>query len=115
MSISYWISYVLSVILVSRVFFFSSRSRHTSCALVTGVQTCVLPIDRDIHPPLVRRDQEDDAVILPLAADPPGTAELVAIIADVMAFEAADGRDDELVPGLFLEINRKRQRLNSSH
>src|SRR3546814_7964164 len=24
-------------------FFFSSRSRHTSCALVTGVQTCALP------------------------------------------------------------------------
>src|SRR3546814_417375 len=64
--------------------------------------------DRDIHPPLVRRDQEDDAVILPLAADPPGTAELVAIIADVMAFEAADGRDDELVPGLFLEIEKLR-------
>src|SRR3546814_1220196 len=25
-------------------FFFSSRIRHTSCALVTGVQTCALPI-----------------------------------------------------------------------
>src|SRR3546814_9996825 len=25
-------------------FFFSSRSRHTSGALVTGVQTCALPI-----------------------------------------------------------------------
>src|SRR3546814_6321994 len=25
-------------------FFFSSRRRHTSCALVTGVQTCALPI-----------------------------------------------------------------------
>src|SRR3546814_1131909 len=24
--------------------FFSSRRRHTSCALVTGVQTCALPI-----------------------------------------------------------------------
>src|SRR3546814_6554414 len=28
----------------SVVFFFSSRRRHTSCALVTGVQTCALPI-----------------------------------------------------------------------
>src|SRR3546814_4616186 len=27
-----------------RCFFFSSRRRHTSCALVTGVQTCALPI-----------------------------------------------------------------------
>src|SRR3546814_18913019 len=26
------------------VFFFSSRIRHTMCALVTGVQTCALPI-----------------------------------------------------------------------
>src|SRR3546814_14860141 len=26
------------------VFFFSSRRRHTVCALVTGVQTCALPI-----------------------------------------------------------------------
>src|SRR3546814_5894419 len=28
------------------VFFFSSRRRHTRCALVTGVQTCALPILR---------------------------------------------------------------------
>src|SRR3546814_19215138 len=26
------------------LFFFSCRRRHTSCALVTGVQTCALPI-----------------------------------------------------------------------
>src|SRR3546814_2230247 len=29
------------------VFFFSSRMRHTRCALVTGVQTCALPIYGD--------------------------------------------------------------------
>src|SRR3546814_15654086 len=29
-------------------FFFSSRRRHTRCALVTGVQTCALPI----YPPI---------------------------------------------------------------
>src|SRR3546814_5323788 len=28
-------------------FFFSSRRRHTRCALVTGVQTCALPIYRN--------------------------------------------------------------------
>src|SRR3546814_3443663 len=27
-------------------FFFSSRRRHTRCALVTGVQTCALPISQ---------------------------------------------------------------------
>src|SRR3546814_19232032 len=42
--------YGLVVYCVSRdmcwyfVFFFSSRRRHTRCALVTGVQTCALPI-----------------------------------------------------------------------
>src|SRR3546814_3090922 len=30
--------------LVFFFFFFSSRRRHTRCALVTGVQTCALPI-----------------------------------------------------------------------
>src|SRR3546814_21190316 len=29
------------------MFFFSSRRRHTRCALVTGVQTCALPICHD--------------------------------------------------------------------
>src|SRR3546814_1966215 len=30
-------------------FFFSSRRRHTRCALVTGVQTCALPIYADLR------------------------------------------------------------------
>src|SRR3546814_2530488 len=30
-------------------FFFSSRRRHTRCALVTGVQTCALPILSNIY------------------------------------------------------------------
>src|SRR3546814_8154749 len=30
--------------LVCVLFFFSIRRRHTRCALVTGVQTCALPI-----------------------------------------------------------------------
>src|SRR3546814_20707674 len=30
------------------VFFFASRRRHTRCALVTGVQTCALPIFRPL-------------------------------------------------------------------
>src|SRR3546814_17996705 len=32
------------------VFFFSSRRRHTRCALVTGFQTCALPISRPQRP-----------------------------------------------------------------
>src|SRR3546814_1355149 len=53
------ISYVLysnlsDVTIVKRklliCFFFSSRRRHTRCALVTGVQTCALPICDPDHP-----------------------------------------------------------------
>src|SRR3546814_19912358 len=33
-------------IVCGMVFLFSSRRRHTRCALVTGVQTCALPIYR---------------------------------------------------------------------
>src|SRR3546814_7608051 len=45
------------ILLFCCIFFFSSRRRHTRCALVTGVQTCALPIypDRDYaYPPCVR-------------------------------------------------------------
>src|SRR3546814_9942319 len=34
----------MSVSVIFSFFFFSSRRRHTRCALVTGVQTCALPI-----------------------------------------------------------------------
>src|SRR3546814_6557803 len=36
--------YILFLCILFFVFFFSSRRRHTRCALVTGVQTCALPI-----------------------------------------------------------------------
>src|SRR3546814_16680557 len=37
-------------------FFFSSRRRHTRCALVTGVQTCALPISQSSGQPPVLID-----------------------------------------------------------
>src|SRR3546814_5621753 len=39
---------MLNMLRIFHLFFFSSRRRHTRCALVTGVQTCALPIS---HPP----------------------------------------------------------------
>src|SRR3546814_8507434 len=39
-----WLSLLCSILDYFVVFFFSSRRRHTRCALVTGVQTCALPI-----------------------------------------------------------------------
>src|SRR3546814_567989 len=44
MDVMYILSIVFCFILGIVFFFFSSRRRHTSCALVTGVQTCALPI-----------------------------------------------------------------------
>src|SRR3546814_1380116 len=38
------------------VFVFSSRRRHTRCALVTGVQTCALPICLFLSSPRVELD-----------------------------------------------------------
>src|SRR3546814_19657113 len=42
--------------------FFSSRRRHTSCALVTGVQTCALPIWRRAEHARLRSEDEGIAV-----------------------------------------------------
>src|SRR3546814_12683452 len=39
------------------LFFFSSRRRHTRCALVTGVQTCALPISAPCPCAPARRPQ----------------------------------------------------------
>src|SRR3546814_14110693 len=48
------------------VCFFSSRRRHTRCALVTGVQTCALPIYviQAGHPLIVDGAQDDDLLLL---------------------------------------------------
>src|SRR3546814_2856246 len=38
------VNVVCFMVVLLLFFFFSSRRRHTRCALVTGVQTCALPI-----------------------------------------------------------------------
>src|SRR3546814_7761850 len=47
------------------IFFFSSRRRHTSCALVTGVQTCALPIS---HLPAIGNHGGTQAVLFQVVA-----------------------------------------------
>src|SRR3546814_3764579 len=52
--------------------FFSSRRRHTRCALVTGVQTCALPISTYIEDR--RRSPRDDIMTaMATATFPDGT------------------------------------------
>src|SRR3546814_1457686 len=45
--------------------FFSNRGRHTRCALVTGVQTCALPISVRAEP----RAQRERGATRPLSAE----------------------------------------------
>src|SRR3546814_6618661 len=49
--------YVRCIIMWGSGFFFSSRRRHTRCALVTGVQTCALPILGALAPSRTTPDQ----------------------------------------------------------
>src|SRR3546814_6645548 len=46
------------------LFFFSSRRRHTRCALVTGVQTCALPISTHFGFDAATLDRRDNHVHL---------------------------------------------------
>src|SRR3546814_2082446 len=50
-------------------FFFSSRRRHTRCALVTGVQTCALPILDNGGPDATRAHAGDAALQALVAGD----------------------------------------------
>src|SRR3546814_4880062 len=74
--------------------FFSSRRRHTRCALVTGVQTCALPIseyDRDAEGDHGEDHRRDDHADRAQAIFPEGSAEGHAIGA---ADDVADGFDE---------------------
>src|SRR3546814_16917161 len=64
-------------------FFFSSRRRHTRCALVTGVQTCALPICQG-----VAAGAAEDGVVAEAAVDA-----VAALLAEdqIAAAAAGDG------------------------
>src|SRR3546814_4394554 len=110
-------------------FFFSSRRRHTRCALVTGVQTCALPILE------IFGEEETD-----LVAEADGQAKMIQasgrnafLIGAAHVHHEAAGRLELRVDqaceihqpiqivGLilvavgFLSLDRKSTRLNSSH
>src|SRR3546814_13956262 len=71
----YLLYFVVIIVIAHFVFFFSSRRRHTRCALVTGVQTCALPIyEADGHPAYLHSERPPRA-----RANPPGEYSLFAI------------------------------------
>src|SRR3546814_4515943 len=77
--------------MVSVCFFFSSRRRHTRCALVTGVQTCALPIWKD---PVLAA-----AAVTRHADRADGDAEIVArpAVAGIVILRAGGGKQYILV------------------
>src|SRR3546814_17504371 len=64
--------FVIGFRIVSHLFLFSSSRRHTRCALVTGVQTCALPISSALlHDRIVDFAPPRDA--LPMGRAEPAT------------------------------------------
>src|SRR3546814_8716950 len=114
-------------------FFFSSIRRHTRCALVTGVQTCALPI----YPRWVSRvkrlagkgwsrfaDRYGDDVkgirkeVSEIAAESElPISEFRRIVKTVQTGEkeASKAKTEMVEANLRLVIDRKSTRLNSSH
>src|SRR3546814_6156941 len=95
------------LVLMFLYFFFSSRGRHTRCALVTGVQTCALPIYRRV----TGRDRQKGVLAAVVAPDVDGQALL----------EHLGGPGEHGLTGFGVEKrlgcprDRKSTRLNSSH
>src|SRR3546814_402389 len=69
-------------------FFFSSRRRHTRCALVTGVQTCALPIYYRLFATLPRGRN-----LLDIGQHP----ERIEILANRMQLPVAHEHDQDIV------------------
>src|SRR3546814_6594482 len=88
--------------LILDVFFFSRRRRHTRCALVTGVQTCALPIS------FVARAYADSAYNSDRVRDATSiTIEIVRKFADQTGFVVHPRR--WIVERTFAWINRNRR------
>src|SRR3546814_3869753 len=69
------------------MFFFSSRRRHTRCALVTGVQTCALPISpAPTMEPTTIADKVSNGIFLVAVCSE-------AVIALLLRLGAGDGAD----------------------
>src|SRR3546814_1464435 len=81
---------VVRILYFLLLFFFSSRRRHTRCALVTGVQTCALPISPAYGSVTIDRDR--------LTSDASGRLEdVLADVAGVQQFRRSDRSEERRV------------------
>src|SRR3546814_9947086 len=105
------------------LFFFSSRRRHTRCALVTGVQTCALPISVPMFMLMaefiiVSRIAEElfDSAKVWLGRTPAGLAISTALAgAGFGAISGSSTASAATLSGTSIPADRKSTRLNSSH
>src|SRR3546814_7965165 len=89
------------------IFFFSSRRRHTRCALVTGVQTCALPIlpapKQVAYRPVTWALQSDGAVGAEMAR---GDEPKLVVYAESGASGGVASKLMFLAPGRYRQIGR---------
>src|SRR3546814_1619290 len=109
-------------------FFFSSRRRHTRCALVTGVQTCALPIScidllaqrpaakvnvmvslNDALIPALRQGGLDFSISSMHDSAAPAEFDRIPLFRDTLFVAARQGHP------IFGRADRKSTRLNSRH
>src|SRR3546814_10075580 len=117
------------------MFFFSSCRRHTRCALVTGVQTCALPISaQQIHVQLSAMADTKASILMgatfviftitigqahgsaaPLPLLILGAAAFVSAVCAVLAILPSTRPPEHGPLNLLFFGDRKSTRLNSSH
>src|SRR3546814_7333725 len=106
--------------------FFSSRRRHTICALVTGVQTCALPILLMMKTADTTVDGTDNGALASLRQIPSGIWALgfVSLLMDTSSemihallpvYLVSVMGTSMLTVGVIEGLDRKSTRLNSSH
>src|SRR3546814_7089847 len=119
------------------MFFFSSRRRHTSCALVTGVQTCALPISFTAVAPemadlfdelsaepsesvahgqvLLRRGDISRTLLVRIAREVTNNELLGYVVTFDDVTELVSAQRNAAWADIARRIDRKSTRLNSSH
>src|SRR3546814_10184281 len=100
------------------VFFFSSIRRHTRCALVTGVQTCALPISAPVTVAVSLADKLDTIVsFFAIDEKPTGSKDPFALRRAALGVISLllDNRLRTKLAMPLSKADRKSTRLNSSH
>src|SRR3546814_20939325 len=103
--------FALSFITLLFYFFFSSRRRHTRCTLVTGVQTCALPICYREFFNKMPREERQEAGRGPAAAEsmPTQRSEVTDLQAGPLNTGGGSTRQRSDLEQIRVEWNRQRR------